>query len=416
MDFKKKYLKYKNKYLKLKQFGGKKIIEYDLKLLDFLGNKIIDDDDSFNNLKESIYSCIYIIMSSMKDVCSPIARTVNCSLLYTFNFPFFTSSGFDIASCEFIEDTNNNNLVIVFGAGSVLYCDHFINHTYRSFIYIYKKLLEFMRKKPELKYIHIVGHSMGGSLAILFSYFIMTIEKSNSNYIYIPSIEYFSINYDINYKYKIFDETVFPEYIEKIYTTNNQVLIEEENGMSNYILHYNGIDNLKNIIIQLTDFLKEDYPKIGNKISVCTVGAFPVLFRVNDKIIYDEYLSFYKNRIIIFGNCENDIEKTLTNIGTEFCDIKIFNMNLKNSTNGTISELTNFNYININNLSVMKTNDTGIKIFYRLNDDKIVSEKIDNPEYTLDYKKKSDKLHEYRNNYYKLKEYVKVNEIVESSE
>ena len=394
-DFKKKYLKYKEKYLKLKQFGGEKKIIYNEEILDFIKKTIvIDDVNSFNNLKEAVYSCIYMNMTDMKGACEITARTVNCSVLSTSNFPFFTSSGFDFGNCKFIEDKLNNNLIIIFGSGSVLYCDHFIKQLYVVFIRIYEKILDLLAKNPKYKFIHIVGHSMGASLSILFSYFIMIIEKSAIDHMYVPSADYFFVNYDLKRTYEFGDvgEYLFPDYLSEI--------------CPDLTVEYDKESNFEVIREKTNDFLTKGYPKIGHKISVCSVGAFPVLFKITDKTQYEEYLSFYKNRIIIFGNCDSDAKPIPPNINANFCDDKIFNMILKNSSDDSvISELTNFSYVNINNLSIMNTADTLIKLNFTLADKKIKKGSLP---YEQSQITMSSELHNYINNYRKLKRFVEV--------
>jgi len=400
-DFKKKYLKYKEKYLREKLLkrtnlvgGSEKKITYSKEILDFVNRTITSGNIiSINNLKEAIYSCIYMNMTDMKGACEPTARTVKCSVVTSVNFPFLTSSGFDYANCKFIDDELNNNLVIIFGPGSVLYCDHFIKQVYIVFINIYEKLQAQLAKKSAYKFIHIVGHSMGASLSILFSYFIMIIEKSTVDRMHIPSLDYFSINYDLKHVYDFTDggEYLCPDYLSEI--------------SPELVVTYDRDSNFEVIRQKTNELLAKGYPKIGNKISICSVGAFPVLFRAEDQAQFDEYLSFYENRYVIFGNCNNGAKPIAPNINTDFCDDKVFNVILKSSDGTQISELSNFKCVNVNDLSLINVNETVFKLEFTLGDGIINKQNLP---YESAQTTMSSSLHSYIENYRKLKRFVEV--------
>ena len=399
IDYKRKYFKYKEKYLKekefyLKQHGGEKTITYSKEIIDFVRSTIIfSNDEDVNNLKESVYSCIYMNMSTMHgNICDPLARTIVCSVLFKLTFPFFTSSGFDMADCVIIEDQLNNNLVIVFTIGSVLCCDHFVKDLFKVFIYIYEQVQELLRKKPEYKFIHIVGHSMGASISTLFSYFIMVVENSTVGNIFPPLSKYFSIDYDLHEEYDIgvFGDG-FSDY-KRIFGTADVILYDKEN-------------NLPVIKHNLDELLVKNYPKIANKISVCVVGGYPVLFRTTDEVEYTMFKQFYNYRYINFGNCFNMDAPITPNIDGIFCDDKLFNIFLFNSLGDTVAELTNFSYTNINNLNSVYINDATAKLSFFLNDKKIVKGTL---HYDSTQRGKASELHLYKNNYEKLKKYVSV--------
>jgi hypothetical protein len=408
INYRKKYIKYniKNfneKKMNLIHHGGDKEIAYSENLEKFINTLI--SEDSVNNLKESVYSCTYINMTNMKKVCDPDAKTVYCDVLFNFNFPILSSSNLEVANCKIIEDKFNNNLVIIFEIGGIFYCDHFVKETFITFMYIYEILLENFNKK-EYKYIHITGHSMGASISILFSYFIMIIEKStNVNHMYIPyDSNYFSIDYPLTLSFDLdsgmpgLGLSMYPEFLAKYPTIN--IIYDKDNNF--------------NIIKEKTvEFLKEkqkkEYTKknLANYISICIVAPFPVLFRPENKHHYDEYKSFYNNRLIIFSNCENEALTLLPNINTKYCDNKPFNMTLFNDRDIKISELTIFNYVDINDLSIENVNNAEIKytIKFKFNGKEIehVKTLLNEDENIL-----NSKLHLYVNNYRKLKQYVEV--------
>jgi hypothetical protein len=400
-DYKRKYLKYKEKYLTEKksriiQAGGEKKIIYSEEILDFV-KKVVgtDDTNSLNNLKESIYSCIYINMTNMKGACEPSARTVKCSVLDSSVFPFFASDGFDYASYKFIDDQFNNNLILVFGSGSVFYCDHFTKELFIIFIDIYTKLQSEIKKK-EYKFIHIVGHSMGASLANLFSYFIMIVEKSTIGKMHIPCLKYFSVKYDLTKTYDISSIQFFNETYLTTFGPNTTI-------------DYDKDTNFEIIKTNLNELLNIDYPKIADKVSVCVVGAFPVLFKTTHRKQYDEYKSFYGNRCINFINCctETETEPIAANINEDFCDDKPFNQILKSSDNVVLAELTSFEYVNINNLTFMNTNDSKYKLTF-IFDNRVITKQVSSS--NASQKNMSSKLHHYNNNYIKLKKFVEVND------
>lgn len=404
MDYKKKYLKYKQKYLneKLKKFqlGGVKKIMYDCKITKLVNDLIINkDEDSITNLKQSIYSCIYMIMTSHKKSCDLSAPNVDCEQIAREQFPFFTSSNLEIAAYRLYNEKINNNLIVYFEMGKVKYCDHYVDKLFNFFIYLYDFILAHttFRETP-YNYIHIIGHSMGASLSILFSYFIMIMEKSSVGNFHVPSSEYFSINYDLplTYEMKIWGDT-FDEF-RRIFHLEDKIV-------------YNKVDNFRLIREKADKYLKTNgYPKIGNKISVCVTGAFPVLFRKDDVSQISEYLEFFNNRIINFGNCSTDAEikeKSINaNIDCDFCDDKIFDIILRRLPDTIVAELVNVNVINIDTFSKINTYETPYKTIFNYDGANITN--IKDPKYSEEEQFVSNTLHRYKNVYNKLKTHIRI--------
>lgn len=174
----------------------------------------------------------------------------------------------------------------------------------------------------------------------------------------------------------------------------------------NTLVSEDSVNNLK-------EKQKKEYTKknLANYISICIVAPFPVLFRPENKHHYDEYKSFYNNRLIIFSNCENEAltPPLLPNINTKYCDNKPFNMTLFNDRDKKISELTIFNYVDINDLSIENVNNAEIKytINFKFNGTEIehVKTLLNEDENIL-----NSKLHLYLNNYRKLKNMLKLKE------
>jgi len=404
MDYKQKYLKYKEKYLneKIKKFqlGGVKKIMYDCKITKLVNDLIINkDEDSINNLKQSIYSCIYMIMTSEKKPCDLSAPNVNCERIAREHFPFLTSSDFVSTSYSVYNEKINNNLIVYFDASSVMYCDHYVNELFNFFIYLYDFiLLQITFAETPYNYIHIVGHSMGASTAILFSYFIMIIEKSSASYFHVPSSEYFSVNYDLPLTY---DLEPFGDIFYEFKTTFH---------LENKIV-YNKEDNFRLIREKAEKYLKNNrYSKIGNKISVCVTGAFPVLFKKDDVSQISEYLEFFNNRIINFSNCstyEEIKEKAINaNIECDFCDDKIFDIILRRSPDTILAELVNVNVINIDTFSKIKVYESPYKSIFNYNGVNII--RTMDPKYSLDERTISSELHRYKNIYNKLKTHIRI--------
>jgi hypothetical protein len=393
-----KYLKYKSKYLKLKnelllkQSGGKKII-YSPELLKII-RETTSSEDSAQNLQESVYSCIYAIMSAFKNLCDTHIN-INCTKLFQFNFPFISSDAMDLGSCAIIKDNLHNNIVVIFGSGNRLFCDQFTKEVFMIFIHIYVKIHEFLAADPTIKYIHITGHSMGSSISILFSYFIMVLEKSSSDALYEPALKYFQVNYELKRTLN-FDYFVehFDYYLKNINPSTTST--------------YDKIENITTIIIKLFQILGKSLPKIGHRVSVCSVAGFPVLFEPSHLEEYYDYLSFYDSRRIIFENCDvkdtqEVTEKEMTNvpnIGSNFCDLTISNIQLYDlTTEKTIKELTNFDCRTIHDLKLIHIEKLSMKNLFLLDKEKIILMNIHLPTDVH----KSNLLHNYIENYKKLK-------------
>jgi len=404
MDYQKKYLKYKEKYLKYKnflkfQYGGEKRIEYSEKLNKFVSAHIYNELDR-ENVKESIYSCIYMNMTLAKGACSPGVSNINCSVLEQLSFPVYTSDAADIAEYAIIDDKINNNLVIVFAPGSVLFCDHFVDKLFKIFIYIYEQIQTYLVKKEEsekYKYIHITGHSMGASIATLFSYFIMIVEKSTVGNMYIQSPKYFTPEYELK---KIYNMSYIVDFFEKYFE------IFKEND----IIEYNRETNLDNIKKNLDVLLAKNYPKISSKISICVIGGFPVLFDKNDALNYISFVSHFGERYINFGNCYIGelTDDLLPNIGLNFCDDKLFNIILKENKDSPdiIKELTNFNYVDIDKFVYTDATNTRYKLLFTITDGTINKQSI--PDITYLQRSTSSAIHQLKANYDKLKANVRV--------
>ena len=408
INYKKKYLKYLSK----SQYGGVRTIVYSDEILKFIGGLVRPDD--FENMKECIYSCIYMNMTTMMGACSPSATNVKCSVLNRMTFPFYTSSGYDIAAYTIIKDDINNNLVVVFDAGSIFYCDHIPAQLFHLFCHMYK-VIQSMLIEHGLKFVHIVGHSMGGSLSILFSYFIMIVERSTIGNIYEPSQKYLSVDYELNITYDLSTwNDVFNEYFSAM-------------GYSVNIFEHFNESNLALSEFYLDTLFENEYPKIADKISICCVGPFPVLFRSSDKSLFDDYISFYRNRYVVFGNCgestDEEYAKNMScytgtiippNINDIFCDYKPFNISFFKLDGEPITDLSIFNYYNINDLSVMNTIGTSNKSVYVYKDKQVVNLNTIMCSYgeKTVVEKASDQLssilHLYKYNYNKLKRYVQV--------
>ena len=360
MDYKTKYLKYKTKYIELKkQIGGNKKIVIKGTILELVNRLVIDkNDDSINNLKNSIYSANFLIMSRFKGMCKP-ARTTDCRTIRTINFPFLASNNYYCASSYFIiHDKINNNLVIQFTEGEVLYCDHFVKELFVFFCDLYEQIHNEL-SKIMINHIHIVGHSMGASLANLFAYFIMIIENSTVGNLYMPSKSFFEIDYDLKliYDLSLYDE-IFNDF-KKICNLDSDSLDYDKYKNE---LHYNKDTNLETIVETANILLRKGYPKINDKISICAYGAFPVFFYQQKH--YDEYKCFYNGRIINFTNCihHDEYRNIFEHKPTLFCDDKTFNITLVQN-NRNIKTIMFYEYIDVMSYNLIKNEDIFVKQF-----------------------------------------------------
>jgi hypothetical protein len=195
----------------------------------------------------------------------------------------------------------------------------------------------------------------------------MIIEKSTSGYMYLETvIKYFSIDYELICDY---DFTMYAG------SADTSILENLREVSPDLVDSYDKDTNLQVILKKTDELVKKNYPFLREKISVCSVGPFPVLFRTGDELKFEEYLSFYGNRFIIFGNCNNEATQIAHNIMGDFCDDKIFNIILTNSSDGAqIATLTNFQFINIKNLRLINLNETLVNTRFKLKDDRIVQE------------------------------------------
>jgi hypothetical protein len=331
MDYKNKYLKYKKKYLALK--GGNITIAYDSYLL---------EDPILSKMKESIYSYCYLLRTSIEDdqskICPKDYPNINCNLIDTIEFEVNGISGSATCNIKILKDNIHNNIILCFKHGSVLFIPTFDNELLNKLKEIYEKL----QILTDYDKIIITGHSMGASVARLFTYMIMVIESSTIDDIKIEDRYCTIVEEDMSIPIFKYDDEEYYEEEKKSHETRFNRAIKK--NLDSKLIKINTIKcNLKEII-------EKNYPKIHPKIDICVAGGFPVLFRKNDYDEFKKYVNFYDNRYLHFISTQENDEGNLTYdpVTLNYC----YNHGIFSKL-----ELSNFEVYNIYDLNKINLND-----------------------------------------------------------
>jgi len=284
----------------------------------------------------------------LQDTCIGHTDVINCNVItnaaITLNcFPFDLGG-----QCKVIKDNVYNNIVVTFPVGSPVECDYFDHRTLSILCELYKYLVTL----TDYNSIHIIGHSMGGSIAILFTYLIMIIEKIKlSHDLSILTTAPFDLNPN-----KI-SESIW--YVSQFGIDEHDVDIFRSLKEENRRLNSKYIRDTIVITPGKT---------INQHIKILISGAFPVLFRapflteqqqsnpdIKAKAEFEirqsmteikNFLDFYNNRFIHLVN-------VITIDGRNYIDNMSLDTIFPTSilSNYILTDINNFDSININAIS-----------------------------------------------------------------
>ena len=347
--YRQKYLKYKKKYLTLKnQFGGDFTIEFD---------EIINRHSILSNIKDAFYSYCYLFRTSIEKenekICSKDFAKINCSLIDKIEFEIIGCHKKDICNIKILKDNKFNNLVICFEHGSLLMCPIISIDLLTKLSMLYEKIYHVCTQSDYNKII-LVGHSMGASIIIIFMYIIMIIEKSTTSIMY---------NYESKYFCYSNDDLSVPEYV--YYTEDFE---EEKKDENEHNIKWNTKIKVQKEKIKkcetdkyessiLNSIIKKGLPYIHNKMEICIGGGFPVLFRNTDLHNFKEMIDFYNNKFIHLINTKKDDTGKIISY-----DPYVLNMDRNFGFHSKI-ELSNFITYDIDYLIEINLNE--LPVFFR---------------------------------------------------
>lgn len=294
---------------------------------------------------ECLYSYAYLYVSTTSaEMCEKKYKKINCQVERTFYYNFSCSPIEDRNFCNIIRDNVYNNIIICFGMGNPKECENIDVLLVETFCDIYKFLLSL----SDYNSIHIIGHSMGGSVAIMFTYLIMIIEKIKETND-MTLLEQIPLEQNPA-------KLAAPYYNTKITAPSpfqkNIPFDFESRGRFNYTLAHNK-DNSIQLILDVIDNPKTRRLIINQKLKIMISGSFPVLFHLPNETGIDtnfrHFIDYYSNRFIHFIN-SNYGEP---NISIDNRDFDVMSLN----TRYPITEFSNYIMIDIDTFDTLDMNN-----------------------------------------------------------